>query len=275
MRSLKACWAILRMQLVSKVQYRAAAWASMTTNAFWGAVHVIIILTFYKYGLHSGAGTVSGMSMAQAVSYVWLVQVLLSLLSGSVIDAEIREKIRNGDVGIELCRPLDLYFHWFARSIAVRLGPFLLNVVPITVLAMVLPEPYRLQPPASLSALIASTGAVVMGLLLCCACTGLTHVLLMRVQWGEGPTNIFISVIDILSGAYLPLQLWPGWAQRFLQLQPFAGIIDLPLRLYVGTLEPGAIWQVLLMQSGWLVVMIAGGWMAMRRVLTHMVIQGG
>ncbi len=275
MSSLRASWGILRMQLVSKVQYRAAAWAGMTTNAFWGFVHVIIILTFYRFGQQSNAGTSAGMSMVQAVSYVWLVQVLITLLSGTILDNEIREKIRSGDVGLELCRPLDLYAHWFARTAATRLGPFLLNVVPITAVAMLLPEPYRLQPPASLAALLSSMVAVMMGLLLCCASVGMAYVLLMRVQWGEGPMSIFTVLIDILSGAYLPLQLWPGWAQRFLMLQPFAGIYDLPLRLYVGTLAPSTVWQVLLIQAGWLVVLVAVGWLAMRRALTHMVIQGG
>ena len=264
---------ILRMQLTSRLQYRMALWAGMATNAFWGFVHVVIIMTFYRYGQQGALG--SGMTMTQAVSYAWLAQIVLHLLPNISADGEVREKIRNGDIGVELCRPLDLYAHWYARAVASRLGAFLQRFGFVAAFAMLLPEPYRLQPPASVAGLAASLLALSMGLLLSCSLVGIAYVMLLRVSWGDGPVQMLITTVEILSGAYLPLQLWPIWAQRILLLQPFAGIMDIPLRLYIGTLSPNAVWGVLVLQALWMSAMVAFGRLWMKRSLTHLVVQGG
>jgi len=263
------------MQFISRLQYRAALWGGLTINLFYGFVHVVIISTFYSYGAFTGTSQEAGMTMQQAVSYAWLVQLLIHMLPSMSADNEVREKIKNGDVGIELCRPLDLYAHWYTRAMATRIAALTQRVVFMVALAMVLPEPYRLQPPASLQGLIAALVALAMGIALSCAVVGVVYVMLMRITWGDGPVLMVFTAIDILSGAYLPLQLWPTWAQRLLLLQPFAGLIDIPLRLYVGTMEPTGLWQALAVQVAWFVVLVLLGRASLRRNLAQLVIQGG
>jgi ABC-2 type transport system permease protein len=190
-------------------------------------------------------------------------------------DNEVWEKIRNGEVGVELCRPLDLYAHWFTRAAATRLAPFLLQLAPVAAVAMLLPAPYHLPPPASPEGFFACLLAIGAGLLLSCACLGMTYALLLKVRWGEGPAWIMLITADVLSGSYLPLQLWPEWAQPFLLWQPFAGLLDLPLRFYVGTMAAEAVWRVVLFQLTWAVILAAAGWCWTRRSLNRLVIQGG
>lgn len=275
MRLLKAYLSILRIQLLSGIQFRAAAWSRFISFLFYGFVHVVLIGVFYRFGENINAGFVNQMDMRQAVSYVWLVQVVAHLLPTMSMDSEVWQKIRNGDVGIELCRPLDLYFHWFARSAASRLTPFLIQLLPITIIAMLLPEPFRLAPPASLAALLASLLALAAAFLLSCATLGLTYSLLVNVSWGEGPAHILGAMVMLLAGSELPLQLWPAWLQTFLFWQPFAGLIDIPLRLYVGSMAPGLVWQAVALQLAWTVVFIFMGRAWMGKFLRRLVIQGG
>ncbi len=271
---LRPCLGTLRMHLRNSLQYRLAAWAQLTTNIFWGFVHAVIIVVFYRYGKQN-AGVSAGMNITQAVSYIWLVQIALYLIPTFSIDREIRNKIQQGDVGIELCRPLDLYFHWFTRTAASRFGRFLLQVPPVASVAMLLPEPYRLAPPASLLSLLAAFCSLLIGFLLSCAVVGIIYVLLMQIRWGDGPVIMLTILTDMLSGSYLPLQLWPAWAQRFLYAQPFASLLDLPLRFYLGTLAPSAFPGVALMQLAWMIIFVATGWLLMQRSLKRLVVQGG
>ncbi|NLY54159.1 MAG: hypothetical protein GX060_06050 [Firmicutes bacterium] len=276
MELLRPFLSIWRMHLANALQYRAAVWAQLTTNIFWGFVRTVMMLVFYRYGLQQIAGYEAGLSLAQAVSHVWLVQIALHLLPGNLIDAEIREKIRSGDVALELCRPLDLYAHWFTRALAMRLGRFFLQLIPVTTVAMLLlPMPYRLQPPASCAGLFAFCASLLLGCLLSCALVGLSYVLLLRVSWGDGPVIILKIISDLLSGAELPLQLWPAWAQRLLAAQPFASLLDLPLRLYTGTLAPSEFWSVAAIQLAWLVLFMGVGWLLMQGSLRRLLIQGG
>jgi ABC-2 type transport system permease protein len=275
MKLARAYRSILRIKFVSLLQFRAAAWAKMTTTAFYGFIHVVLILIFYKYGVNASAGTQAGMTAAQAVSYTWLVQVIMPLFPIMTGDNEIGAKIVNGDVGVELLRPLDLYAHWFSRSAATRLAPFLMSLVPITAVAMLLPAPYNLLPPASPEGFLAMLLCLGTGLLLSCSITGLSYGLLLNLKWGSGPVNIMMIVTDVLSGSYLPLQLWPDWAQRFLYLQPFAGLADIPLRLYAGTMAPGMVWQAVGIQLFWTALFVAAGRALMSRSLKQIAIQGG
>lgn len=266
---------ILKTQLAAGLQFRVAVWAKLTNFLFWGVVHVIMIRIFYQFGANSAAGINAGMTITQAVSYVWLTQVTGLLLPIMSTDQEVWAKIRNGDIGLELCRPLDLYAHWFTRAIATRLIPFLLQLIPLTAIAMILPEPYRLQPPASVAGLLACVLALGAGLLLSCSCLGITYAVLMKVHWGEGPASIILVFMDILSGSYLPLQLWPDWAQQLLIRQPFAGLMDIPLRFYVGTMAPEMVWKLVALQLSWTVILTATGWFWIRKNLSRLVIQGG
>lgn len=271
----RAGFSILRMHMKARMQFRGAYWAHVLTMSFAGFVYSLIVLVFYKYGMRSSAGAESGLTPSQAVSYVWLVHICVHLLPGMGLDADAREKIRSGDVGLELCRPLDLYAYWFVRGIAQRVGPFVLHMLPIMLIAFLMPHPFRLQPPASLMGLLACVVSLMLGVFLSCAIMGLTYVVLMKVSWGDGPIYAMAAVTDLLSGANLPLQLWPASLQRLLFFQPFAGIMDIPFRLYLGVLPPTKVLHVAIVQLAWGMLFISLGWWLMQKRLRSLVIQGG
>ena len=43
----------------------------------------------------------------------------------------------------------------------------------------------------------------------------------------------------MLSGMVVPIPLFPEWARRVLEHLPFAGMIDVPFRVYLGHIAPG------------------------------------
>jgi ABC-type uncharacterized transport system permease subunit len=61
--------------------------------------------------------------------------------------------IKNGDFAYEMLRPLDLYNYWYFKILAQRIAGTVLRAVPIILTAaVILPENYSLQGPASFSA---------------------------------------------------------------------------------------------------------------------------
>lgn len=270
----KACLSIFRIKTAEGFQYRIAGLAGASTNIFWGLIEITVYTIFYTYADNKEAGVIAGLSLKQVVSYVWLTQVLF-LMQPMSIDGEILGKITSGDVGIEMCRPIDLYFHWSAKTAASKLTPFFWRGS-ITLLAgMLMPLTYRLSPPASLPGLICMLISIVSAFLLCTAFGMLTCAVRLSITWGDGPTYIIMLVGGVLSGAYLPLQLWPEFMQGFLLIQPFAGYLDIPLRLYLGTMPPGdAVWAIGL-QITWTIVFTVIGKTLMSRRLKSIIVQGG
>ena len=274
MRTIKACVSVFRIKLAEGLQYRMAALAGATTSIFWGIIEAVIFIVFYKYADMRDAGILAGLSLAQVISYSWLRQVL-NVMQPFGIENEILGKIESGDVGIEMCRPLDLYFHWFARTAAFRLTPVFLRGTPVLLFSLVLPGVWRLSAPASIQGFICFLLSLAGAVLLCTSYAMLACSIRLSIAWGNGPMSMILLVGGVLSGNYLPLQLWPDFMQDFLLLQPFAGYLDIPVRYYIGTMPAGNIFWTLGLQAAWSLVFIAAGRTLMVRELRKIVIQGG
>lgn len=272
--TLKACAAIFRIKTAESFQYRTAGIAGAFTSIFWVLIEITVYTVFYTYANNKGASVSSGLTLQQVVSYAWLTQVFF-LLQPMNIDPEILSKITSGDVGIEMCRPLDLYSHWFARTAASRFTPLIWRGSFTLIAGIMMPASYRLSPPASIPGLLYMIVSFFSAFLLCTAYGMLVSAVRLNITWGEGPTYIMMLIGGVLSGAYLPLQLWPKSLQTLLLLQPFAGYLDIPLRLYIGTIPPDTAFSVIGIQLLWTVLFVLAGKFIMSRRLKTIVVQGG
>ncbi len=269
---MKAYFSILRQQMIGQMQYRAGFWAGMSTHIFWGVARAAILVAFYVYGQGE-----AGITMQQAVSMVWLQQLAGVLVPGwnTNADAALYNQLRTGDVAYELLRPLDAYTHWYVRSIAGRIGTFLLELVPILGIGLLVPEPWGLGAPVSPLHALACLITLLSGLFTSCAMILLSYAMVLDVRVGDAPSRMAVTVAQILSGLYLPLQLWPEAMQTFLYYQPFAGMLDLPVRLYVGAQPLARAGEIVLLQAFWTAVFVLTGRAWIGRSFKKLVIQGG
>ncbi|MDR3121855.1 MAG: hypothetical protein LBU58_11075 [Clostridiales bacterium] len=269
--SARACIGLFRIRSIESLQYRAAALSSGSISVFWALIEITVYTVFYRYAAHREAAT---LTLAQMVSYIWLGQTLVPLHPLS-IDDELLAKINSGDVGVELCRPLDLYFHWFAKSAAGRVGRFWWRALITLGIGLLMPGPLRLGAPVSAAGLIMFLVSVASTFLLSAAYGMLVTAVRLGITWGDGPTYMMMLVGGVLSGGYLPLPLWPDFMQGFLYVQPFAGYLDLPVRFYVGAIPPGRAAATIALQLGWTLLFVCAGRLVMRGRLRGVIIQGG
>ena len=269
--TIRPCFSILKKNLTGRMQYRAGTWMQLLTNAFWGCSRSAILVAFYKYG--SGE---SALSMQQAVTMVWLSQIAMNLLPGmGGVDQAVWSKIVRGDVGYELLRPMDVYAHWYMSAAAGKIAPFLLAVVPMTLTGLLVPGEIGMGGPASLLHLLACLLTLTTGLIISCAVILISYAMLMKPDAGTGPANIFMYATQILAGSVLPLQLWPESLQNLMRFQPFSGMMDLPLRFFVGSEPLSELPGVLTTQLFWAAALIFIGRKWIGRNLSRLTIQGG
>jgi len=272
--NIRACLAMFRIKTAEGFQYRLANLANASVGVFWALIDITVYLVFYQYAERKDAGIIAGMNINQLVTYVWLAEAILPMIVMGV-DGEILGKITSGDVSVELCRPLDLYFQWFSKSAAARLAPLFWRSSVILLTGIIMPPAYRISLPASFIGFLWMLVSLLAAFLLCTSYAMLICAVRMKITWGDGITNMMMLIGSILSGAYLPLQLWPEWMQGFLRLQPFAGYLDIPVRLYIGTISPERAISSVSIQILWSVVFIISGKLLMAKRLRTIVIQGG
>jgi ABC-2 type transport system permease protein len=265
---MNAYLAIVKLRFAVNLQYRAAAVAALFTNFFFGFVRVMVFHAFYAF-----SAIPQPLTLRQVVTYTWLTQVTFRMFWTS--DLEIIAMIRSGNVAYELCRPLDLYFIWYARLFSQRFVPFLLTGVPMFFIVIFLPGDYRMGLPVSASAGLAGAAAMLLALLVGCAVGNLMTLSTLWTLAGDGMTRILPGIILILSGAIVPLAYFPDWSQTLLKVLPFAGMMDIPFRFYLGTLPAGDFWMFALLEIGWTAALVLLGVWLLRLGLKRVVLQGG
>lgn len=274
MTKVRAYFSLFRIKTAEGIQYRLAGLASASVGVFWALIEIVVFTVFYNYAANKDAGTLAGLTLKQVISYVWLSQAIWTMQPMS-IDAEILKKINSGDVGIELCRPMDLYAHWFAGTAASRLIPVFWRGTVTLLCAILMPVPYRLGLPASAIGFCWSLLSFFCAFLLCTAFGTFVATVRLNVNWGDGPMYMMMLIGGVLSGGYLPLQLWPAALQTILLLQPFAGYLDIPIRLYLGTMQPNDAGSLILLQLIWIALFVAAGKALMAKRLKTIIVQGG
>lgn len=248
------------------LQYRAAALAGLGTQLFWGLIRLMAFEAFYR-----SSSAPQPMTLAETATYIWLTQAMLHLI-GFRVDAELAAMFRDGTVVYELARPLDLYWTWFSRGMAARTAPTLLRAVPMVALAV--PFLGMSLPPSW-----ASFGAFLLSLVgsvaLTTAVSTLVNITAMWTVSAQGASAMMLVGVMFLAGGYVPLPLFPEWAQRIIAFLPFRGILDVPFRLWSGNIPPGEVFGLFLHQAAWTAALVLAGRWLVGRGVRRMVVQGG
>ena len=255
------------------LQYRAAALAGFITQCWWGAIKVMVLTAFY-----SGAAT-PPMTLRQTIDYIWLAQAFFRLLPWAV-DPEVTRMVRTGDVLYERLRPVDAHTFWYARAVALRTASPLLRAIPmILITAVLFPliglSEWALSPPAGMSAAFLFASSMVLVVALTAAISTILDIVTVATLSDRGVNTVIGPIVIVLSGNLVPLPLLPDWLQPLLALQPFAGLVDTPFRIYSGHLAGAAALVALARQAVWTLILIALGRLLMTRVMARVQVQGG
>ncbi|MDM0066586.1 ABC transporter permease [Variovorax sp. J31P207] len=262
-------------RFLQMLQYRTAALAGFGTQCWWGGIKVMVLAAFYG-GAEAGD---LPMTLAHAITYTWLAQGLLTLLPWAG-DPEVAQAVRTGSVAYDRLRPVDAYALWYVRSagwIAARVLPRLALMVAFAGVALPLLGwgEWGWQPPAGLAGGLAFAVSALLALLLSVSLVMLLNVAAAAALNERGINALAVPVVVVLSGNLLPLALLPDPWQTALLLQPLAGLMDIPMRLYVAQF---AGWQAaggLALQAGWTVVLVMLGRWLMARTMRRLEVQGG
>jgi ABC-2 type transport system permease protein len=266
--------AAFRARFLLMLQYRAAALAGFATQLWWGAIRILVFAAFY--GVNAAAAPIS---LSDAVTYVWLGQALLALQPW-VADPEIGQAVRTGGVGYDRLRPLDAYGYWYARSVGWMLARALPRAVLMVLAAgIVLPlvglGDWAWRPPSGVAAALLFIPAFALMTMLGVAVLMLANIIVAASLNERGVNAILTPLVIVFSGSLLPLDFYPDALRPFLHVQPLAGLVDIPFRIYFADLKGAAALQGLALQAGWTLVLIGLGRLAMERTMRRLEMQGG
>lgn len=267
---MKGYAAVFRMKLIAGLQYRAAGWAGVCTQFFWGFMYIMIYRAFY-----AASSAAPPMPFPQLVSYLWLQQAFLAVIMLWWQDSELLNSIKSGNVAYELCRPYDLFTFWFVRLAALRVANVLLRCIPILIIAFLLPKPYNMSLPVSAGAFALFLLSLALATVLVIAISMFIYILTFITLSPLGARLIVGVASEFLAGSVIPVPLMPKALQTALNFLPFRYTADLPFRIYSGSIRGGQAAFGILIQLLWIVILVVCGSLAFNKITRRIVIQGG
>jgi ABC-2 type transport system permease protein len=267
---MKQYLSLFRIRFTYSLQYRAAAYAGVATQFFWGFMELLLFRAFYRSGSSDFP-----MEFSQLASYIWLQQSFLALFMLWFYDSEIFQSITSGNVAYELARPMDLYSMWFTKNIATRLSRAVLRCIPILLVAALLPKPYGISLPYDIVSFMMFVVTAVLAFFTVVAFCMLVYISTFYTLSSLGVRIVAASLTEFLAGGIIPLPFLPGSIQRVIGLTPFASMQNLPFRIYSGNIAGTEMIKGVVLQIFWLVALVLIGKLWMNRALKRVVIQGG
>ncbi|MFI6035660.1 ABC transporter permease [Streptomyces sp. NPDC051315] len=246
--------------------YRAATAAGVFTNTVFG-----LILCSTYLALWDERPQLGGYDQAQAVTYVWLGQALFATLAlqGGGFESELMERVRTGDVAIDLYRPADLQLWWLAQDLGRSLFQLLgRGVIPFGFGMLVFPMAVPGDPAAWAHFVVAVVLAMVVSF-------AIRYLVALSGFWlldGTGALQMLMVTGMFCTGMVLPLNVFPGVLGEVVRALPWAAMLQMPADVLMGETGP---WGTYAFQVGWAVVLLTAGRLVQAAATRRVVVQGG
>ncbi|GGO52243.1 ABC transporter permease [Streptomyces lasiicapitis] len=249
--------------------YRIATVAGVFTNTVFG-----VILTYTYIALWDEKPGLGGYDQAQALTYVWLGQALLTTVAvmGGGFEDELMARIRTGDVAIDLYRPADLQAWWLAGDVGRAAFQCLARgAVPMAFGALC----FQLALPGDVLTWLAATLAVLLGVVVSFALRFLVALSAFWLLDGAGVSQVAWLASTFFSGMLLPLNVFPGALGEIARALPWSALIQVPADVFLGKHQGMDLLATYAFQAGWAAVLLTAGRLLQAVATRRVVVQGG
>ncbi|MCW2948619.1 MAG: type transport system permease protein [Actinoallomurus sp.] len=244
--------------------YRVAALSATLTNTVFGFLRAGVLIALWH-----ARPSLGGYDVADAVTFSFLTQALIEpvrVFGGSL---DLTERIRTGDVSIDLHRPADLQGWWLADDLGRAAFAVISRGAP-PMIGGALVFSLRWPSPATWAAF---AGAVLLAMLVS---FGLRYLVSLAVFWLHDDRGIHaISLVTtmFLSGMIIPLVVFPGWLGTLAHALPWAALIQLPADVFLG--KRTDLLTVYAFQTAWAAALFTAGRLLTMAARRRLVINGG
>lgn len=248
--------------------YRSATFAGVFTNTVFG-----FIMAYTYIALWSAKPALGGYDTAEAVTYVFIGQSLalpMAMFGGGFQD-EFAERVRNGDIAIDLYRPIDLQLWWLSSDLGRACLHLLARGIPPTLFGAMA---FELVLPADPVRWLAFVITVFLGLLVSFALRYLVALCSFWLLDMRGLMAASSTIAMFMSGMVLPLTVFPEQMSEVMRALPWSSVLQLPADVLLGK-HDGELLRVVGFQLGWASLLLVAGRLLSLVAARRLVVQGG
>ena len=247
--------------------YRLAIAAGVFTNTVFGFIKVGVLFA----AVTAAGGDIAGYGYQQAATYVWLGQALLAPVA-MYGWSEVADRVRTGEIAVDLARPVDLQLSYWARDLGRAALALPTRGLPPLVLGALL---MGLAYPASWTAYPLGLVSVALGVSVSFLCRYGVNLISFWTLDVSGYLNLYVLALGLFSGFYLPVHIFPDWLLRIAYASPFPAMFQYPIDVLSGRVLGLEAVRLMGVQCLWLVALVLLTRLVLRRATRRLVVQGG
>jgi len=251
----------------------AAMFAYRNTMLLFLGVSIVQIFMLKKVwgALYAARPGVLSIPLADLIVYLTIANLIVWSFPTHTVSRYLRERIREGSVVFDLVRPVGFVPQLVAQLVGTLGGALLIIVIALPVVA--------LAGSLSLPAGAQAAGMFAVSLLCAYGIAGLLSMMLSMVAFWtleiDGLTMLYVLVASFLSGALVPVAVFPGALRTVVEWLPFQATTYVPASIYVGSLAGSEAWRAIGLQLAWVVILGLAAALMWRRAMRRVVVQGG
>lgn len=237
---------------------------------FLAQIMAMVIFVYFWRAVYAETSHIAGLTLQQTLNYILLAQVLLPLLWNGLI-FHIGYLIREGQIGVELLRPLDFQLRAYVENLSGLFFSLMLKIPLLLVawafLGLEMPSNPVVWGAFFVSLMLGHAVLFFFDYIFSCLAFYSTEV------WGLAVLRE--GVATFFSGMLIPLVMMPGWLQSIAHAMPFAQVIYVPVALLSGIIPLEQAPQTWLVQIAWMVGLgVLSRWVFAQAV-KKVTVQGG
>lgn len=213
-----------------------------------------------------------GFTQGEMVLYV-LVSFLTALITSVDITYDISREVKDGTIAINLIRPVS----YEMRMLFQALGNVLYNFVVIFAgaLAAVSWLFYKSTGGFHGGTLFFYFVSILLGIFINFYFSYAFGLLSFKITNMWGMSQIMQAIVQLFSGALIPLAFFPPIFQRLIAFLPFSSLIYTPTMIYLEKLTGEAMVRAMLLQVLWLFILMGVSRLLWKALVKNLTILGG
>ncbi len=247
--------------------YRQATLAGAFTNIVFGVIKLSILFA----AADAAGGVVAGYDRTALSTYAWLSQGLIAVVY--VFSwTEVAQRVRTGDIAIDLIRPIHPITAWLATDLGRAAQACLVRfVAPLAIGGLI----YGLRMPDRLATVPLFVVSAALGIVVSFCCRLLVNLAAFWLLDVRGVVTMYVLTSNVLSGLVVPVTLFPDWLRTVAYLTPFPSMLQVPVDIAVERMNVAQAVAAVAVQVGWAAGLLALCSVVLRRGERRLVVQGG
>lgn len=263
-------WELTRRSFQRWSTYRAAMLGGLVPNVAFGYMRAYILLAVVAQ-----AGPIGGFDEAGVVTYSFFSQALIvpiAIFGGGGPDMGLAERIKTGDVAIDLYRPVDFQLYWLSQDLGRAAFGFLSRGVASFAAGFLA---FSLVVPSTPGQVAASVLVLVLAVVVSFTWRFIIALTTFWLLDDRGVQTLAGITAMFFSGFLIPTTFFPGWLQGVAAALPLRAMVQLPVEVFLGLHDARGVAGVVAVQVTWIVVLGVAGRALAGLALRKVVVQGG